>query len=158
MQLHLKKIGEGKPFIILHGLFGSGDNWMSFARMLSEKGYAVYQVDLRNHGRSPHAAQHSLKLMSDDVFELIKTNNLEDVILLDVAQDVQEGSAAEKAGLKADDVITEVDGKKVKNVQEVREALMDLKDKSGYNIKAKRGGSEMNFDIKVAKHFHQADI
>ena len=82
MQLHYKKTGEGIPFIILHGLFGSGDNWMSFARMLSEKGYAVYQVDLRNHGRSPHAAQHSFKLMSDDVFELIKTNNLEDVILL----------------------------------------------------------------------------
>ena len=82
MQLHFKKTGEGHPFIILHGLFGSGDNWMSFARMIAEKGFAVYQVDLRNHGRSPHAAQHSFKLMSDDVFELIKTNNLDDVTLL----------------------------------------------------------------------------
>ena len=69
MKLHFNKTGEGKPFIILHGLFGSGDNWMSFARASAEKGFAVYQVDLRNHGRSPHATAHSLKLMSDDVFE-----------------------------------------------------------------------------------------
>ena len=82
MKLHFKKTGEGKPFIILHGLFGSGDNWMSFARALAEKGFAVYQVDLRNHGRSPHATAHSLKLMSDDVFELINEQELKDVILL----------------------------------------------------------------------------
>ena len=82
MQLHFKKTGEGKPFIILHGLFGSGDNWMSFARMLAEKEYAVYQVDLRNHGHSPHGSLHNKKVMSEDVLELIQANNLNDVLVM----------------------------------------------------------------------------
>ncbi len=82
MKLHFKKTGEGKPFIILHGLFGSGDNWMTFARALAEEGYSVYQVDLRNHGHSPHAALHNNKEMSQDVFELIQSNNLKDVVVL----------------------------------------------------------------------------
>ena len=71
---------------------------------------------------------------------------------------VEEGSAAEKAGLKANDVITEVNGKKVKNVQDVRHELMEVKDKTTYTIKAKRGGSEMSFEIKVPKKVNKADI
>lgn len=71
---------------------------------------------------------------------------------------IEEGSAAEKAGLKAEDVITELNGNKVKNVQDVREELMDVKDKSSYNIKIKRGGAEMNFEIKVPKKVNKADI
>lgn len=82
MQLHFKKTGEGTPLIILHGLFGSGDNWMSFARMVAEKGFTVYQVDLRNHGHSPHATPHNYKAMSDDVHELISSEKLENVIVL----------------------------------------------------------------------------
>lgn len=82
MKLHFRKTGEGRAFIILHGLFGSGDNWMSFARMLSEKGFAVYQVDLRNHGHSPHGALHNKKLMSEDVYELLQSNHLNNVIVM----------------------------------------------------------------------------
>ena len=82
MQLHFKKIGEGKPFIILHGLFGSGDNLQSFARSLSTHGFAVYLVDLRNHGHSPHAEEHNYKVMSADVAELIQLENLQQPIVL----------------------------------------------------------------------------
>ena len=82
MQLHYKKVGEGTPFIILHGLFGSGDNWMSFARTLSEKRFAVYLVDLRNHGHSPHDISHNYQLMSDDLHELMLSENLQNVIVL----------------------------------------------------------------------------
>ena len=63
---------------------------------------------------------------------------------------VEEGSAAEKAGLKKDDIITEVDGQKVKNTDEVREQVLE-NEKSNYTIKAKRGTTEMSFEIKIPK-------
>ena len=71
---------------------------------------------------------------------------------------VQEGSVAEKAGLKKDDIITEVNGKKVKDVNEVLSKVRETTDKESYTIRAKRNGSEMNFDIKIPKRKNNADL
>jgi serine protease Do len=71
---------------------------------------------------------------------------------------VEENSAAEKAGLKKDDIITEVDGGKVKDVSDVLEQVRDNPDKTSYTIKAKRNGSEMSFDIKFPKKMNNADL
>ena len=70
---------------------------------------------------------------------------------------VEEGSVAEKAGLKKDDIITDVAGKKVKNVNEVREEVLHT-DKANYTIKAKRNGTEMNFEVKIPKKTNSADL
>ena len=70
---------------------------------------------------------------------------------------VEEGSNADKAGLKKDDVITEIDGKKVKNVEETRDAVSEI-DKSSYPVKAKRNGIDMNFEIKIPKPTNSADL
>jgi serine protease Do len=72
--------------------------------------------------------------------------------------DVDEESLAAKAGLKENDVITEVNGKKVKDVNEVRKEIAEIKDKNSYNIKAKRNGSDMNFEIKIPKRVNKADL
>lgn len=72
--------------------------------------------------------------------------------------DVDKDSPADKAGLKKDDVLTEVGGKKVVNTDEAREQLQDKKDKTSYNIKAKRNGSEMSFDIKIPKKLKTANL
>jgi len=72
--------------------------------------------------------------------------------------EVHDESAALKAGLKENDVITEVNGKAVKNVNEVRKELAEVKDKNNYNIKAKRNGSDMNFEIKIPKKLNKADL
>lgn len=53
MGLFYRETGMGKPFVILHGLYGSSDNWQPIAKLLSEQ-YRVITVDLRNHGASPH--------------------------------------------------------------------------------------------------------
>lgn len=85
MKLFYRKIGEGKPLIILHGLFGQSDNWNSIGKQLSELGYAVYLVDVRNHGQSPHSDSWNYQVMSDDVLELINDCGLSkngEVILL----------------------------------------------------------------------------
>ena len=76
MKLFYRKIGEGKPIIILHGLFGQSDNWNSFAKQFKESGYAIYLVDVRNHGHSPHSDSWNYQVMSDDVYELINDNDL----------------------------------------------------------------------------------
>ena len=67
-------------------------------------------------------------------------------------------SPAEKAGLKKDDIVTEIGGKKITNTDEAREQLMENAEKSLYNIKAKRNGSEMSFDIKIPKKLKTANL
>ena len=72
--------------------------------------------------------------------------------------EVDKDSPAEKAGLKKDDIVTEIGGKIVSNTDEVREQLHETQDKSSYNIKAKRNGNEMNFDIKIPKKLKTANL
>ena len=82
MKLHSNIIGEGKPFIILHGFLGMGDNWKTLGKKYSVLGYQVHLVDQRNHGRSPHSSEFSYEHLSTDLLEYLNDNQLEDVILL----------------------------------------------------------------------------
>jgi esterase len=66
MDLYFKQYGQGHPFIILHGLFGMGDNWAGIARKLGES-FMCYTPDLRNHGKSPHEDIVNYQVMSEDV-------------------------------------------------------------------------------------------
>jgi pimeloyl-ACP methyl ester carboxylesterase len=50
-MLHYRTAGDGKPLVIVHGLFGAGDNWWTLAGKFP--GYKTYLPDLRNHGNSP---------------------------------------------------------------------------------------------------------
>ncbi|MDO7851038.1 alpha/beta fold hydrolase [Hymenobacter convexus] len=69
--LHHLDQGQGRPLVILHGLFGTLDNWQSLARRwATEAGLRVVSVDLRNHGRSFHAPEHTYALMAQDVLDL----------------------------------------------------------------------------------------
>ena len=81
MKLHYKKIGDGEPLLILHGLFGSADNWGSLAKRFATNN-TVYLVDLRNHGRSPHSNVMNYESMADDVYELIINEKINQPILL----------------------------------------------------------------------------
>lgn len=81
MKLFHKTLGEGQPLLILHGLFGSADNWLTLAKSWSAQ-YKVYLIDQRNHGHSPHDNAHSYAAMSEDLFELVAEENLRDMIVL----------------------------------------------------------------------------
>jgi len=80
MRLFYRKIGEGPPIIILHGLFGSSENWLTIAKKISTR-FTVYLPDQRNHGLSPHDEIHNYESMSDDLFELITELNLKKFFL-----------------------------------------------------------------------------
>ena len=71
---------------------------------------------------------------------------------------VEEGSAADKAGLKKDDIITEINGEKVTNVDEIRDQLNDTDNKESVKLKAKRNNAEMNFEVKIPKELNNADL
>jgi len=67
MQLFCREYGsEGPVMVILHGLYGASDNWVSIARQL-EKDYHIYLLDQRNHGQSPHSDTHDFESMANDL-------------------------------------------------------------------------------------------
>jgi len=70
MILNHKIIGEGKPLIILHGLFGMLDNWQRFAKEISGR-YKVILVDQRNHGKSFRSVQFTYELLAQDIINLM---------------------------------------------------------------------------------------
>lgn len=71
MNLHYRKEGTGSPLVIIHGLYGSSDNWRIIAKKLSAR-YTVYSPDLRNHGRSPHDPEHTYEAMKNDLAGFFK--------------------------------------------------------------------------------------
>ncbi|WP_248724215.1 alpha/beta fold hydrolase [Seonamhaeicola sp. ML3] len=82
MLLHSNIIGEGKPFVILHGFLGMSDNWKTLGRQFSELGFEVHLVDQRNHGRSFWDNDFSYELLAEDLKNYCNAHNLEDIILL----------------------------------------------------------------------------
>lgn len=81
MKLFFKTFGEGKPLLILHGLFGSSDNWQTLAKSLSSY-YKVYLIDQRNHGHSPQSDDFTFELMAEDLYELAAEEGLRDLLLI----------------------------------------------------------------------------
>lgn len=81
MRLHFKASGQGRPLVILHGLFGSLDNWLGVAPALAEC-FHVFVVDLRNHGQSPHSAEMSYPLMAEDVVKFFDAHGLAEAAVL----------------------------------------------------------------------------
>ena len=82
MILNSKVIGnQKKVLIILHGLFGSLDNWYSIAKELSMY-CQVHILDQRNHGKSFHDENHNYDLMSEDLYNYISEHKIKDPIIL----------------------------------------------------------------------------
>lgn len=83
MQLNYKKIGEtGKPLVILHGVFGFLDNWLTIGKTISEQGFIVYLVDQRHHGRSPHEGALDFPTLAKDLKEFIDQQHLASPVLI----------------------------------------------------------------------------
>ena len=81
MTLNYKTLGSGKPLVILHGLLGSLDNWVTVSKYLS-KSYKVYIIDLPNHGKSYHSQVFSYEDMSNDIDSFFNKSGLTNFSLL----------------------------------------------------------------------------
>lgn len=74
--------GEGHPpLVILHGLLGSSRNWQTAGADLAQK-FHVFALDLRNHGRSPQAAEMTYEAMAGDVLAWLDAQALPRVTLM----------------------------------------------------------------------------
>lgn len=80
--LYSNILGEGEPFIILHGFLGMGDNWKTLGGQFADAGYEVHLVDQRNHGRSMHSEDFSYDLMAEDLNNYLEDKALDKIILL----------------------------------------------------------------------------
>ncbi len=73
--------GSAPAVILLHGLFGSLSNLTSVAKALSDD-FCVYQLDLRNHGRSPHNDNMSYPDMANDIIEFMDDHHIQQAHIL----------------------------------------------------------------------------
>jgi len=83
-RLALHRTGEGRPLVLLHGLFSSAEmNWIKWghAHLIAERGYEVLMLDFRVHGESeaPHdKAAYPKNVLVRDVAALIEHLAIED--------------------------------------------------------------------------------
>jgi len=71
---------------------------------------------------------------------------------------VEDSSAAAIAGIKKDDLIIEINGKKIENTDDAREELQPGEDKKMYKIKVKRQNAELSFDVKIPRKLKTANL
>ncbi|MFL5744057.1 MAG: PDZ domain-containing protein [Niastella sp.] len=72
--------------------------------------------------------------------------------------DVDNESAAEKAGIKKDDVITEFDGKKVSSTEDLVNASHESREKPAVKVTFNRNGKSQSVEIKTPKKLKTADL
>lgn len=80
MELFYREYGSGEPILILHGLYGISDNWVNFAKKLSDN-FRIFIPDLRNHGQSGHSSYFNYDVMAEDIGEFIEKNEINNPIL-----------------------------------------------------------------------------
>lgn len=84
VDLACHQIGEGRPVVLLHGLFSDAEmNWIKFghAERIASEGFRVIMPDLRAHGQSgkPHdPVKYSADVLARDLRELVEHLGLSD--------------------------------------------------------------------------------
>lgn len=81
MKLNYRIQGNGPIIVLLHGLFGNLDNLGVIARDLQHD-FQTLQVDLRNHGLSPHSSDINYRLMAKDLLSLFDELALNDITVV----------------------------------------------------------------------------
>ena len=105
-ELAVHRLGEGRPVVLLHGLFSNAEmNWLRFghAQMLAEAGFEAIMPDLRGHGDSgkPHdPASYPPDVLVRDLFALTQTLDLDDFDLVGFSLGSRTAARAVIAGLE----------------------------------------------------------
>lgn len=83
MKLYYREEGKEnkQTIVIVHGLYGSSDNWLTVGKKLGKK-HHVYMIDQRNHGRSPNADDHSYEAMTQDLAGFFDEHHIAKAIVI----------------------------------------------------------------------------
>jgi serine protease Do len=71
---------------------------------------------------------------------------------------VEAGSPAEKAGLKKDDIVTFIDGKKINDTDDARSSLREGREKASLPVSVMRDGKPFNVEVKIPRSLKKADL
>ena len=84
MDLFYRKFGKesDQPIVVLHGLFGISDNWVTYGKQMASEGFEVFIPDQRNHGRSEHSDDFNYLALTNDLYDFIDFEDLENPILI----------------------------------------------------------------------------
>lgn len=72
--------------------------------------------------------------------------------------EITKDSPAEKAGLKTGDIITEFDGKKIEEADDMIASVKNASEKSNMNVVIKRDGKTQTLTIKIPRKLKTADL
>jgi len=72
--------------------------------------------------------------------------------------EVDEDGNAAKAGIKEDDIITEVDGKAVNSTDEIAKLIKESKDKVSVKVKLLRNGKTETIDVKIPRKLKTTNL
>jgi len=81
MTISYQVLGQGKPLIIIHGLFGTSDNLKQIAKSLSDQ-YKVFLIDAPAHGDSTTPTPLTINTMAKAVIEFADEQGLKQFSLL----------------------------------------------------------------------------
>lgn len=104
-KLAVHRLGEGRPVVLLHGLFSSARmNWIRFghAQALADAGFEAIMPDLRAHGESaaPHDPQgYPRGVLVRDVEALVAALELSEFDLVGFSLGARTGAGAVLGGL-----------------------------------------------------------
>lgn len=77
-RIHYMVAGEGKPLVLVHGLAGRAENWLTLVPEFTRSGYRVYALDLLGYGRSDTPdVDYSIALQADILRQFLESQNLQ---------------------------------------------------------------------------------
>lgn len=106
VRLAVRELGEGRPVVLLHGLFSSAEvNWIKFgtAAKIAAAGFRVIMPDLRIHGASeaPHEEEHyPPDVLVHDLEDLVEHYGLDDFDLGGFSLGARTSARAVVAGMR----------------------------------------------------------
>jgi len=80
--LHSKILGEGKPFLILHGFLGMSDNWKTLGTKYAEEEFQTHLIDQRNHGHSFWSEDFNYDILAEDISKYMEHYDLKRAMIL----------------------------------------------------------------------------
>ena len=82
-ELHVAERGQGRPFVLLHGVTMSTLSWHYQLIDLVDAGYRVLAPDVRGHGRSTGGRDgYTIARLADDAFEVLRALDVRDAIVV----------------------------------------------------------------------------
>jgi pimeloyl-ACP methyl ester carboxylesterase len=77
-RIHYLESGQGRPLVLVHGLGGSCENWLSMIPQFTAKGFHVYALDLLGYGRSDKPdVDYSISMQSDLLLQFLDSQGLQ---------------------------------------------------------------------------------